>query len=400
MNSPWPVRAFDERYATVRAVLTALALAGDLLLLERPETPLDHALAVCGLLLCAVTVRHPPLALSAGSVLVVAGHHAGAGVVPALKALAAVFLFELALRHGGRTALRGAALLASAVVLNRLPDLPEQSLPVLYRAVVVAGLPLLLGSQVRGVRKAAERTRAEADLRARRAERDIAAARAAERTAFARELHDLVAHHVSSMVLRVGVARHVLPDAEPRVREVFDDLHTSGAAALADLRRLVAVLRAPDADGADPPPGGPRALRPELEAAAGRAALIGVRVETALDAGLDEIGTVRGLAVLRLVQEGLANTAKHAGAGPRARLSVRILDRGEVRLTLRDDGGARAPGRAPAASGLPGPAGHGLIGMRERVALLGGRMEAGPDGRGWRLRATLPATLERQEAVR
>src|SRR6185312_8076369 len=91
-------------------------------------------------------------------------------------------------------------------------------------------------------RQAVERALAEQ----RRRESESRAARADERSAIARELHDVVAHHVASMVLRVGVARHVLTDLDPRVDEVFDDVHGTGTAALAELRRLVAVLRNPD----------------------------------------------------------------------------------------------------------------------------------------------------------
>jgi signal transduction histidine kinase len=224
---------------------------------------------------------------------------------------------------------------------------------------------------------------------ARQAEQRVAveanAARAGERTAIARELHDLVAHHVASMVLRVGVARHVLRDADPRVGEVFDDLHASGTTALADLRRLVAVLRNPAmvAGGSGYLPIEPGALPDALAATVDRAAKTGLTVDASIDPAVAKLDAVRGLAVLRLTQEGLTNVAKHAGPSARARFCVRMVD-DAVHWEITDDGGRSAD---PPPRAEPG---HGLAGMRERVELLGGTLTAGPEGTGWRLRTVLP----------
>jgi signal transduction histidine kinase len=97
------------------------------------------------------------------------------------------------------------------------------------------------------------------------------------------------------------------------------------------------------------------------------------------------LDAVRGLAVLRLTQEGLTNVAKHAGPAAHARLSISVPD-GDVHWEVSDDGGARS------ASAADRPVGgrHGLTGMRERVEVLGGHLEAGPAGPGWRVRAVLP----------
>ncbi|MER5302534.1 histidine kinase [Streptomyces lasiicapitis] len=400
MKRSWVEPVFDEKYAAVRVWVIAGALLGDLLLVQRPSGAADWGFAAAGLMLCAAGTRWLFGAALALPVLVVAAHASGADPVAALKVLAALTLFELSVRTPGRRPVVAAGALACAVLANRITDLPAELPSVLYKMGVVAGVPLLFGAYVRGVREAARRAHERVTLEEARAEQRLLAARTAERATVARELHDLVAHHVSSMVLRVGVARHVLPGAgtgadagtdgaaDPRMTAVLDDLHASGSAALADLRRLVAVLRDPDSVDPDASPLlSPGALATALESVVEQSARSGLTVGAEVDEReLERVDTARGLAVLRLVQEGLANAARHAGAGAHAELSVRVAGDGAVRVTVDDDGAGRPP-RDP----VPGPSGHGLIGMRERVQLLGGRLEAGPAGRGWHLSAELPA---------
>ena len=207
----------------------------------------------------------------------------------------------------------------------------------------------------------------------------------------ARLAPDVVAHHVASMVLRVGVARHVLPGLDPRVGEVFDDVHRTGTAALGDLRRLVAVLRDPDGVRGDAALTAidPSALPAALSGAVENARRTGLVVDAEIDDAVGSVDAVRGLAVLRLTQEGLTNVAKHAGTAARARLRVAVTD-GDLVWAVSDDGAG--PGAAPAPA--PPGGGHGLTGMRERVEVLGGRLEAGPHGDGWRVRTVLPAVPE------
>jgi signal transduction histidine kinase len=203
----------------------------------------------------------------------------------------------------------------------------------------------------------------------------------------------VVAHHVASIVLRVGVARHVLSDANPRTNAVFDDVLATGSAALADLRQLVTVLRDPQARPNEPAVVSiePAALPAALFAAVDRARQTGVTVEATVDPGLSTLDAVRGLAVLRLTQEGLTTVARHAGPAAHARLVVVMRD-GAVHWEVTDNGGDGA------ITTLPG-SGHGIIGMRERVEVLGGHLEVGPvdGGRGWTLRTTLPERIERIE---
>jgi signal transduction histidine kinase len=171
------------------------------------------------------------------------------------------------------------------------------------------------------------------------------------------------------------------------VHEVFDDVHGTGSAALADLRRLVAVLRDPDGVRGDAALTAiePSALPAALGVAVDRARQAGVTVEADIDPAIGSLDAVRGLAVLRLTQEALTNVAKHAGTSALARLSVSVVD-GAVHWEVSDDGGGWVP------ASLPSTGGHGVTGMRERVEVLGGQLEAGPVGAGWRVRTVLPAT--------
>ncbi|WP_225986943.1 sensor histidine kinase [Streptomyces spectabilis] len=397
MKRSWVELVFDEKYATPRVLAVGAALLGALLLVQRPSQAQDWGFAAAALALCVAGVRWAFGMALAQAGLLVAAHASGAGVVPTLKVLAAVALFEVAVRCPGRRPAVAAAVLSCAVVANRVTDLPGELAPVFYKAGVVAGVPLLLGAYVRATRDAARRAREHLAREEAGAERRVRAARAAERASIARELHDLVAHHVSSMVVRVGVARHVLPDAgeggpgDPRIGAVLDDLHASGTAAMADLRHLVAVLRDPDSVGPDAPPLlTPGALATAVASVVTQSARSGLTINATVDEqGLARVDTARGLAVLRLAQEGLANVARHAGVGAHARLTVLVAEGGGVQVTVEDDGGTGQGPDTPAA----GPHGHGLVGLRERVHLLDGRLHAGPTARGWRLSAALPAPL-------
>jgi signal transduction histidine kinase len=197
-------------------------------------------------------------------------------------------------------------------------------------------------------------------------ERETAAriAVAEERARIARELHDIVAHAVSVMVLQVGAVRHKLPDGQREHRDALSHVEQAGRAALTEMRRLLDAMRA---DGEDaelaPQPGLDRvdALIGEV----GRAGLaVHLHVEGepfALPRGID-------ISAYRILQEGLTNALKHANAS-RADVELRY-DPDQLRIEVRDDGdGARVNG----ANGV----GYGLVGIRERVKVYGGEMSAG-----------------------
>ncbi|MFB4314192.1 sensor histidine kinase [Actinomadura sp. 21ATH] len=368
-------------FVPLRLALVAALAAGDLALMHRPGGTADWALVAGAYAAYAAAARLPMPAVAALSVLLGIAEAAGSAMVVPVKGMLAIALLELAVRRPAWELFAGAAAFALAVACGWAGGPAAEVPAALFRVAVFLTVLLLAGAYLRSARAAARaaRERAAAETRA---------ARAAERAAMARELHDLVAHHVSSMVLRVGVARHVLTDPGPGVREVLDDLHAAGTAALDDLGHLVAVLRDPATVHGDPPPVEPAALPAALDRVAERGRSAGLAVEASIDPAVAGLDPVRGGTLLRLAQEGMANAAKHAGPRATVRLSARV-DAAAVRLEIRDDG-----------HGAPAPPGHGLAGMRERVDLLGGVFEAGPAGPGWRLSAELPAPASVSGAVR
>jgi signal transduction histidine kinase len=213
-------------------------------------------------------------------------------------------------------------------------------------------------------------------------ERDLAAreAVAGERARIARELHDVVAHSVSVIVVQAQAGPRLL--AEPaQVRDVFHSIETTGREALDELRRLLGVLRARDEQLPVGPQPGLDALQPLIQQLREAGLRVELRVEgepVRLPPGID-------LSAYRIVQEALTNTLKHAGPAE-AEVIVRY-HHSTLELEILDNG-TGAPARVNGS-------GHGLVGMRERVALYGGSLEAGArNGHGFGVRARLPLVAE------
>jgi signal transduction histidine kinase len=200
-----------------------------------------------------------------------------------------------------------------------------------------------------------------------------------QRTRFARELHDVVAHHLSLMAIRAESAPHRLGALPEPVRAEFGSLSGSAREALADMRRLLSVLRSDQPAAHAPQPG-----LEDLPGLIGAARQAGMTVELSAPPALDQVPPSAGLCAYRIVQEALSNAGRHAAGAPVA-VSVGC-DAGTVTLQVTNGpgvpAGPRADGHRP---------GHGLTGMRERVQLLGGSLSAGPapDG-GFAVSATLP----------
>ncbi|MDH6142387.1 signal transduction histidine kinase [Kitasatospora sp. GP30] len=392
MVQNWTARLASRRFGAMRLVLVAFGL-GYLLLLRDPSAfaPRDWAIAVAALMLCWIGAAGPLSAAIGQSALLLAAELTAPAVLLEVKIGVAAAVLDVALRRWGRPAVVAALAVAAAELLGAGSSGPWiDGLPAaLYRSALVGGVPLLVAGYLRSKEQAAQ----AAQERAREAERgrELAewGARAGERAAIARELHDMVAHHLSSTVLRVGVAQHVLPQTDPRLTEVLADVRTSATAALADLRRLLTALRDPEAQQLAPLLADPADLPDAVADVVSRAETAGVRVAAEISPQLAELDAVRGLTVLRLVQEGLANVVKHGGAAAEVRLL--ITRRGAamaVELENTVTGPTRqAPGWSPVTTG------YGLLGMRERVALVGGTIEAGPVAGGWRLAALLSDQL-------
>ena len=207
------------------------------------------------------------------------------------------------------------------------------------------------------------------------------AAVAEERTRIARELHDVIAHSVSVMVVQAAAAEHVLAVAPERAREPIVNIQDTGRQAVLELRRLLGILRPGDEEAAL----APQPTLRGLGSLAQHARDAGLAVEVRIDGTPRDLPPGVELAAYRVVQEGLTNALKHAGSTAAAdvvvrygddRLDVDVVDRGRPASAVR-----------PAGTGT----GHGLLGMRERVALYGGRLHAGPcEGGGFAVRASFP----------
>ena len=209
-------------------------------------------------------------------------------------------------------------------------------------------------------------------------ERDLAAREAVveERARIARELHDVIAHNVSMMVVQAGAERRVVDGANGSTREVLTTIEQIGRSALTEMRRLVGMLRSDADEPLAPQPG--LADVPTLVAQVREA---GLPVELRVEGERRELPVGIELSAYRIVQEALTNALKHAGDAS-ARVSIRYCA-DSLELEIVDDG-AGGEGRSDSS-------GHGLVGMRERVALFGGRFDASRSpGGGFVVRATLP----------
>ena len=220
----------------------------------------------------------------------------------------------------------------------------------------------------------------EAKERAARAEREreerARLAVSDERARIARELHDVVGHSVSVMTVQASGARRLLRLDQAKEREALLVVEQTGREALAEMRRMVGVLRRPE----EAPALAPQPSLAYLEKLVEHAREAGLPVDLRVEGDPEQLPAGVDLTAYRLVQEGLTNALKHARA-EHAEVLVRYGD-GQVELTVSDDGSGGGDGDK---------GGHGLVGMRERVSVYGGELEAGPRaGGGYRLRARLP----------
>jgi signal transduction histidine kinase len=210
-------------------------------------------------------------------------------------------------------------------------------------------------------------------------DRELAArdAVAAERAAIARELHDVVAHHMSVMVVQAGAARAVGDFDPAAASDALRQIESSGRTGLAEMRRLLGILKAEDdGDGRTPQPG-----LADLGELLDAMRATGLAVEAVVEGSSRSLPPGVDLSAYRIVQEALTNALRHAG-GASARVLVRY-EPNALELEIADDGPG-PPDGAPTR-------GHGLIGMRERAQLFGGAFEAGPrPGGGFLVRARLP----------
>jgi len=296
-----------------------------------------------------------------------------------------VGLYTVAAHARRKQALVTAALTAVVlfIVLVVDPAAEPQDYTVLYLIFATAWL---LGDNARSRReRAVQLEESAAQLRLTR-QADAQRVVVEERNRIAREMHDVVAHHVSLMVVQAEAGPVVVHKRPERAIEAFDSISATGRQALAQMRQLLGVLRTDDTAGLGPQPG--------VDALAELAA--GVR-EAGLPVDLVVTGTERrlpagvDLSAYRIVQESLTNSLRHAGPS-HARVTLDYTG-AMLRVSVIDDGVGSVAHDGVAPNGQEPPAGNGIVGMGERARLVGGRLHAGPrPAGGWEVRAELPVS--------
>ncbi|WP_100588322.1 sensor histidine kinase [Kitasatospora sp. CB02891] len=289
-----------------------------------------------------------------------------------------------------------ASLAAGPLTVWRLVPSPDSANDTLTKRVVLSALmttPFVLcwaWGRLTRVRRA---YLVELEDRAARLERERDAqaqvAVAAERARIARELHDVVAHNVSVMIVQADGAAYVMDTSPQQTKEALGTIASTGRQALAEMRRLLGVLRTADTTGEYVPQPGVEELPELLE----QVRTAGLPVEFTATGEVRELPRGLELTVYRIVQEALTNVRKHGGPGASAQVTVDFRD-GDLEVLVEDDG--RGSTREQLTAGGADGLGHGLIGMRERVGMVSGSLDVGPrPGGGFRIRAVLPLKVSK-----
>ena len=277
-------------------------------------------------------------------------------------------LYALAVWTPARSFAVGSALIVAADIAPNLPSRGSVHYAVGF-AVLEVGVMLLVRRVVGDRERRAQFAERERDMAAREAVLE-------ERARIARELHDVIAHHVSMIVLQAGAERRTLGDTSGQTRETLETIERTGRGALTEMRRLLGMLRGDENE--------PLAPQPRLDDVSNLVEQLrdaGLPVELHIDGERRELAAGIELSAYRIIQEALTNALKHGGD---ARASVHMhYSANALELEIIDDGTGTAS--------RPSQSGHGLVGMRERVALYGGRLDAGsrPSG-GFVVRVRLP----------
>ncbi len=283
-------------------------------------------------------------------------------------------LYSVGAHAGGRAARAGALEVLAVAVLANVFDEAAFTISALAFTILFLGGPWALGLVMR-LRRAREQRLAAHALAA---ELDARTAVVRERARIARELHDVVAHAISVMVVQARGGERIARLDAVRTEQTLALIATAGEEALQEMRRLLGLLRETETAGLLSP-------QPSLN---GIGALVeqiresGVPVELAIEGSPQRLSAGVDVSAYRIVQEALTNVLRHAGTGAAATVRIRY-QAGCLEIDVADDGTPTVfPAERP---------GHGMVGMRERVAMIGGALEVGPrDGGGFAVRAVLP----------
>jgi signal transduction histidine kinase len=359
---------------TAGAVLTCVVAAGPIVV--RRVSPL-LALAVS----CAAVFVH-----------IVSGWPEGS-----LPMATLLLTYTVAAWDTPRRALVGLGIVYLTLVLLAVSDTP--GLDTLGTAGNLAFFTVAwtIGTALRARRATLEARVREADERAKLERQSAARALAEERLRIAQELHDVVAHSMSVIAVQAGVGAHVLDDRPDQARVALEAISATSRGTLREMRRLLGVLRDDDGERSHTPAPGLADVPSLVEDVRAAGVPVSLTITAVPEGG--SLGAGVELSAYRVVQEALTNVIKHAGAPTRVDVSIGRRA-GSLAVEVVDDGrGAAASAGVRAgdpddadgsSSGLDG-GGHGLLGMRERVDLWGGELEAGPiAGGGYRVRVLLP----------
>jgi signal transduction histidine kinase len=267
------------------------------------------------------------------------------------------------------------ALIVAGIAVHDSHDPQIRSFSDAIWSTMMLGLSFLVGLGMRA--RQAQTHALEEQAAVLRKQQEVAGIEAAaeERGRIARELHDIISHSLGVVVLQAGAAEQMLERDPARVREALKAIRSTGLAAIVEMSTLLGLVRGDSVDSRQPQPS-----LSDLDALIATTRDAGLKVDLAIEGSRRALPAAVELSAFRIVQEGLTNALKHAGAVP----THVIVSYGSAELAVEvtDEGGS--------ASSVPG-SGRGLAGIRERVAVFGGRLQAGPraDG-GWTVRAAFP----------
>ncbi|RVU26408.1 sensor histidine kinase [Streptomyces antnestii] len=346
----------------------------------RSPGPLSVVLMTLGAAALVLRRRAPMAVLAATSAVTLAELVTGEPRAPVAMS-AVVALYTVAATTDRPTTWRvGLAtitvLTGSAMLAGPLPWYAQENLGIF----AWTGMAAAAGDAVRSRRAFVDAIRERAERAERTREEEARRRVAEERLRIARDLHDVVAHHIALVNVQAGVAAHIMDKRPDQAKEALSHVREASRSALNELRATVGLLRQsgdPEAP-TEPAPGLDR-----LEDLVGTFRNAGLPVEVACAERATGLPAAVDLAAYRIIQEALTNVRKHAGAEAKAEVSV-VLVGPNIEVTVIDNG----PG---AAQPSPDSGGHGLLGMRERTAAIGGSCSAGPRyGGGFRVHAILP----------
>jgi signal transduction histidine kinase len=396
-------RLRDANPLVVDSIFAALVLVAGLVSLTAEPTPshptptdaLAVALVVVGFGVIALRRRFPIAVLvvvTLAAMVYLVRDYTDNG----LPVIALIALYTVASQRPRPVWVAAVSVYLGLLLVSVVTHPDELSLGNFAGNIAIYGIAAVFGDSVRLRRAYTATLEARAADLERNQQTEAQRAVAEERLRIARELHDVVAHAMSVVAVQSGVGAHVIDTDPAEAKRILENVKVASREALDEMRRLLGVLRQQEPD-ADPPagaaPAGTSAGGPALVPVPGLAAVealaqgfrdAGLPVTVTLTGGRDEVPPGVDLCAFRIVQEALTNVLKHAGP---ARAEVDIGYRpGSVTVVVSDDGRGASADRPTEGGG-----GHGLLGMRERVAVFGGELATGPRvGGGFRVAATLP----------